>query len=103
MFSISKTTLILYNFTYSITIYILEVMFKIKADDTVKEYHIEKWIVEHNTFISNFMQAGRIVGFSLLLLTGLINNILYFKLLLMIVTTSIPIYAKLMYKTEKAN
>ena len=43
---INKTTLILYNFTYSITIYILEVMFKIKSDDSVKEYNLEKWVVE---------------------------------------------------------
>lgn len=98
---INKTTLIIYNFTYNITIYILEVMFKIKADDVVKEYNIEKWIVEYHTFIEGFMEIGRITGFFLMLIAGLLNEIFYFKLLLLIVTVCIPIYAITMYKVEK--
>ena len=98
---INKTTLIIYNFTYNITIYILEVMFKIKADDVVKEYDIEKWIVEYHTFTEGFMEIGRITGFSLMLIAGLLNEIFYFKLLLLIVTICIPIYTITMYKVEK--
>lgn len=97
---INKTTLIIYNFAYNITIYILEVMFKIKADDVVTEYNIEKWIVEYHTFTEGFMEIGRITGFSLMLIIGLLNNIFYFKLLLLIVTICIPIYAVTMYKVE---
>lgn len=103
MVDINKTTLIIYNFTYNITIYILEVMFKIKAEDVVKEYDIEKWIVEYHTFTEGFMEIGRITGFSLMLIAGLLNEILYFKLLLLIVTICIPIYAITMYKVEKTN
>lgn len=99
--NINKTTLIIYNFTYSITVYILEVMFKIKTDNIVKEYNIEKWIVEYHTYIDCFMELGRIIGFLLMLIIGLLNNIIYFKLLLLIVTISIPIYAITMYKIEK--
>ena len=99
--NISKTTLIIYNFTYSITVYILEVMFKIKSDDAVKENNIEKWLVEYHTFTEGFMEIGRIIGFILMLLVGLLNNVIYFKLLLLIVTISIPIYARIMYKLEK--
>ena len=98
---INKTTLILYNFTYSITIYILEVMFKIKSDDSVKEYNLEKWVVEYHTFIEGFMEIGRITGFILMAIVGLLNNIIYFKLLLLIVTMSIPIYSITMNKIEK--
>mgnify|MGYP001182089828 FL=1 len=100
--NINKTTLIIYNFTYSITVYILEVMFKIKADDIVKENNIEKWLVEYHTFTEGFMEIGRIIGFILMLLVGLLNNVIYFKLLLLIVTISIPIYARIMYKLEKS-
>lgn len=100
IFNISKTTLILYNFAYCITIYILEVMFKIKADDIVKEYKIEKWIVEYHTFIAGFMDLGRITAFLLMMIVGFLNNIIYFKILLLIVTISIPVYAKIMYKAE---
>lgn len=101
LLNINKTTLILYNFTYSITIYILEVIFKIKADDIVKEYGIEKWLVEYHTFIEGFMDIGRITGFLLMLFIGLLNNIIYFKLLLLIITICVPIYASIMYRVEK--
>lgn len=101
IFNISKTTLVVYNFVYSITICILEVMFKIKEDDVVKEYNIEDWIVEYHTFIEGFMDIGRITGFLLILIIGFLNNIICFKLLLLIVTLSVPIYAKIMYEIEK--
>ncbi len=100
--NINQTTLIIYNFTYSITVYVLEVMFKIKADDAVKENNIEKWLVEYHTFIGGFMEIGRITGFILMLLVGMLNNVIYFKLLLLIVTISIPVYARIMYKLEKS-
>lgn len=96
----NRTTLIVYNFTYNITIYFLEVMFKIKADNIVKEYNIEKWIVEYHTFVEGFMEIGRITGFILMLVAGLLNKIFYFKLLLLIVTVCIPIYAIIMYSVE---
>lgn len=99
--NINKTTLIIYNFTYSITVYILEVMFKIRADDTVKENNIEKWLIEYHTFTEGFMELGRITGFLLVLLAGFLNNVIYFKLLLLIVTICIPIYTRIMYKVEK--
>lgn len=98
--NISKETLILYNFIYSITIYILEVMFKIKSDDIVKEYSIKNWIVEYHTFIEGFMDIGRITSFLLMLIIGLLNNIIYFKILLLIVTMCIPLYSIIMYKVE---
>lgn len=100
IFNISKTTLIVYNFAYSITIYILEVMFKIKSDDIVKEYKIEEWIIEYHTFIEWFMDLGRIVSLLLMMIVGLLNNIIYFKVLLLIITISIPVYARIMYKAE---
>lgn len=101
MIDISKATLILYNFIYCITIYILEVMFKIKEGNFVKEYKIEKWIVEYHVFIECFMDIGRITGFLLMMIIGLLNNVIYFKLLLLIATISVPIYAKNMYEIEK--
>lgn len=101
LLNINRTTLIIYNFTYSITVYILEVMFKIKTDNIVREYNIEKWIVEYHTFIDFFMELGRIIGFLLMLVIGLLNNIVYFKVLLLIVTVSIPLYDITMYRVEK--
>lgn len=99
--NINRATLIIYNFTYSITIYILEVMFKIRSDNIANEYYLKKWIVEYHTFIEGSMDIGRIIGFLLLLVVGLLNNVIYFKILLLIVTISIPIYANIMYEVEK--
>ena len=76
-------------------------MFKIKADNVVKEYNIEKWIVEYHTFVEGFMEIGRITGFFLMLIAGLLNEIFYFKLLLLIITVCISIYAIIMYNVEK--
>lgn len=76
-------------------------MFKIKTDNIVREFNIEKWIVEYHTFIDFFMELGRIIGFLLMLIIGLLNNIIYFKVLLLIVTVSIPLYAITMYRVEK--
>ena len=101
LININRTTLIIYNFTYCITIYILEVMFKIKEGLAVKEYKIENWVVEYETVIGFFMDLGRIIGFSLMLIAGLINNTIIFKILLLLVTLCIPVYAKLMYESEK--
>ncbi len=101
IFNIDKTTLILYNFTYSITICVLEVMFKIKSGKFVKEENIEEWIIEYHTFIELFMDIGRITGFLFMIIIGLLNNVIYFKILLLIVTICIPLYAKIMYETEK--
>lgn len=101
LLNINKTTLVIYNFTYSITVYILEVMFKIKTDNIIREFNIEKWIVEYHTFIDFFMELGRIIGFLLMLIIGLLNNIVYFKVLLLIVTVSIPLYAITMYRVQK--
>ena len=101
--SISKETLIIYNFTYSITVYILEIMFKIKQGNIVNENNIQNWLVEYHTIIEAIMDIGRIFGFLLLLIAGLLNNIVYLKLLLLIVTIAIPIYATIMYKMELNN
>ena len=75
-------------------------MFKIKSDDIVKEYSIKNWIVEYHTFIEGFMDIGRITSFLLMLIIGLLNNIIYFKILLLIVTMCIPLYSIIMYKVE---
>lgn len=103
LFDINKVTLIIYNFIYAITICILEVMFKIKSENIIRENSMEKWVVEYHTFLEGFMDLGRICGFLLLMTVGFMNNILYFKILLLILTLSIPIYAITMFKIEKDN
>ena len=92
--------MIIYNFTYSITVYILEIMYKINLGNIVNENNIQQWLVEYHTMLEAVMDIGRIIGFSLLLITGLLNNIVYFKILLLVVTLSILLYAIIMYRIE---
>ena len=79
---------------------ILEIMYKINLGNIVNENNIQQWLVEYHTMLEAVMDIGRIIGFSLLLITGLLNNIVYFKILLLVVTLSIPLYAIIMYRME---
>lgn len=78
-------------------------MYKIKLGNIVNENNIQQWLVEYHTILESVMDIGRIVGFSLLLTIGLLNNIIYFKMLLLVLTISIPIYTIIMYILEKAS
>ncbi len=93
---INKTTLVIYNFIYTISICILGVIYDTKKGDLVKECNIEEWKVEWVNYVSLFVHIGRIIGYILMLIAGLFNNIILFKILLIVVTLFAPVYAKLM-------
>ena len=66
----------------------------------VKELDIQEWKVEHITYVGLFIAIGRIIGYILMLIAGIFNNIVVFKSVLVIVTLFAPIYAKLMNEVE---
>ncbi|MCI9016315.1 MAG: MFS transporter [Clostridia bacterium] len=101
VFDINKITLVIYNFVYTISICILGVIYDTKKGDLVKECNIEEWKVEWVSYVVLFMHLGRISGYILMLITGLFNNIIVFKILLILVTLFAPICTKLMYGVEK--
>lgn len=68
LIDISRQTLIIYQFTYSITVCILEVMFSIKIYNIVSECHIENMTVEHQVIKEGFMGIGRVFGFVLMII-----------------------------------
>lgn len=98
---INKITLIIYNFVYTISICVLGVIYDTKKGDLVKECNIEKWKTEWVIYVELFIATGRILGYILMLIAGIFNNIIFFKILLIIVTLFVPIYTKLMYNVEK--
>lgn len=102
VFDINKITLIIYNFLYTISICILGVIYDTKKGDLVKECNIEEWKVEWVTYVVSFMHLGRISGYILMLIAGLFNNIMIFRILLILVTLFAPICTKLMYDVEKS-
>lgn len=101
VFDINKITLVIYNFVYTISICILGVIYDTKKGDLVKECNIEEWKVEWVSYVVLFIHLGRISGYILMLIAGLFNNIIVFKILLILVTLFAPICTKLMYGVEK--
>lgn len=98
---INKMTLIIYNFVYTVSICILGVVYDTKKGNLVKECNIENWKVEWVIYVGLFIALGRIVGYILMLIASIFNDILIFKTLLIIVTLFTPIYTKLIYDEEK--
>lgn len=101
VFDINKTTLIIYNLIYTISICILSIIYDTKKADLVRELGIEKYKVEHVTYVGLFISCGRIIGYTLMLIAGFFDNIVVFKILLATVTLFAPIYAKEMCDVEK--
>ena len=103
IFDINKTTLIIYNFLYTVTIVILNVIYNTKKGNLVNECNIEKWKIEYLAFVEIYIAIGRVLGYLLMLIAGIFNNLIIFKVLLVVVAIFAPISAKLMYKIEKDN
>lgn len=101
LINIGKIEVILYNFVSSIFIIILEVIFNIERFNNFDNGIEEKYIIENQTFINIIMQAGRIIGYSLLLIASILDNIIYFKCILLLSTICIPVYSIYMYQLQK--
>ena len=102
LFDINKFTLIIYNFLYTIAISVLSVIYNTKKGNLVKECKIENWKTEYIVFIELFLAIGRVLGYTLMFIAGVLNHIIIFKILLFIVSVFAPIYAKLMYNIEQS-
>ena len=96
--NLDKTEIVIYNLISASFILILEVLFNIERFNNKENGISNDYCVENQTFINIIMQIGRIVGYGLLFIIGLSNNIVYFKILLLITTIIIPIYSYYMYQ-----
>lgn len=100
LIDINKTTLIIYNFCYIITFCIFDVVYNTRKGNLVKECKIENYREEYIGYTSISIGSGRIIGYILMLIVSFTSNLIFFKLLLAIVTLFAPIYCYLIYKTE---
>lgn len=100
LIDINKTTLIIYNFCYIITFCIFDVVYNTRKGNLVKECKIENYREEYIGYTSISIGIGRIIGYLLMLIVSFMSNLIFFKLLLAIVTLFAPIYCYLIYKTE---
>lgn len=95
---LGKIEVAIYNIISHSFIVILEILFNIERFNNKKNGINSEFYIENQIFINMIMQIGRIIGYGLLFIIGLSNNIIYFKTLLLITTIIIPIYSYYMYQ-----
>ena len=96
--SLGKIEVVIYNIISYSFIIILEILFNIERFNNKKNNVNEEFYIESQIFINMIMQIGRVIGYGLLFIIGLSNNIIYFKTLLLITTLIIPLYSFYMYQ-----
>ena len=97
---INKTTVIIYNLVNSIFMVLLINYADMKRYNSTENYKEikEKYLVEHQVISEIALETSRVLGYSVLFLISLLDNIIYFKGLLLLVTICIMFYAKELYK-----
>ena len=98
LFDISKITIIIYNLCNSIFLVLLMNTAETKNYDIINEDKkvIDDYIVEHQVTWQIVLNVSRIIGYLVLFIASLFNNMIIFKLLLVLVTIVIIFYSKLM-------
>lgn len=101
--NISKPTIIIYNVCTAIFLVILSNTGDTKRYEIVSENEIvvKDYIVEHQVVCEVILNITRIIAYILLFIISLFNNIILFKILLLLVTIVILIYSKLLIKLKK--
>lgn len=101
--NISKPTIIIYNVCTAIFLVILSNTGDTKRYEIVSENEIvvKDYIVEHQVVCEVILNMTRIIAYILLFIISLFNNIILFKILLLLVTIVILIYSKLLIKLKK--
>ncbi len=98
--NIGKITLVIYNFACTIGLCIFDAIYNTQKGDLIKECNIEEYDVEHVMLNSVLTCSSRFIGFSLILIVGLIDNIIVFKGLLAILAVLVLIYSKIITNME---
>ncbi len=100
LITINKTTVILYNLINSIFLVLLLNNAEAKRYSLAsRDKKIKKdFIVEHQVVSEFFLNGTRIIGYFILFLVSLTNNITYFKVLLVLITVCIYLYSTLLIK-----
>ena len=97
---INKITLIIFNFCYMVGFGIYDVVYNIKKANIVVDNEIEEYKEEYLAYVTASISLGRIIGYSMMLVAGVLNSLLFFKLLLVVTTIAIPIFTKYLIKLE---
>lgn len=104
LIDIRKITIIIYNLFNSIFLALLMNTAETKSYDIINEDEkvIKDYIVEHQMVWQISLNISRIIGYLVLFVASLFNNMIVFKILLLIVTTVIIVYSKLMISLNES-
>ena len=91
---LGKIEVVFYNIISYSFIVILEILFNIERFNNPSNG------INDIYCINMIMQIGRIIGYGLLFIVGLTNNIIYFKMLLLLTTFIISLYSYYMYQVH---
>lgn len=98
LLDINKISIIIYNVCNSVFLVLLLNTAETKNYDIINEDEkvINDYIVEHQITWQIVLNISRIVGYIVLFVASLFNNMIVFKILLFLVTLVIIVYSKLM-------
>ena len=98
---IDKATLIIYNFACTTGLCILDAVYNTQKGNLIKECNIEEYDVEHVMLNSVLTSISRFIGFTLIFIVGLLNNMILFKTLLVVIAVLVLVYSKVIANIEK--
>ncbi len=103
LFDINKITIVIYNLCNSIFLVLLMNTAETKNYEIINEDKkvVKDYIVEHQVTWQIVLNISRILGYLVLFVASLFNNMIVFKSLLVLVTLIIILYSKLMIKLDK--
>lgn len=84
----SMITVIAYNLLMAISKIIFSAVFDIYRNSTLKEVGLYSEISEHQTIVESMLAIARVVSYAIMILVGLLNNLVLFKILLVIFSLS---------------
>lgn len=97
---IGKITLIIYNFACTTGLCIFDAIYNTQKGDLIKECNIQEYDVEH-VMVNSFLTClSRFIGFSLILIAGIIDNMIVFKGLLAVIAILVLIYSRIIANIE---
>lgn len=81
---IGKATLIIYNFACTTGLCVFDAIYNIQKGNLIRQCNIDEYAVEHVMLNSVLTSTSRFIGFTLILIVGLLNNMVIFKGLLLV-------------------
>ena len=103
LFNINKATVIIYNLINNIFLILLVNNAEEKRYSIINNYKVitKDYLAEHQVISEVSLNIARIIGYTILFAISFLNNMLYFKILLICVSIAIIYYARLMIQLNK--